>query len=141
MNAINFILENGDVWLQYAARINSLKERKDSLIDLRLRALSDPKIKAYLNDVADYHGILVTNHKNPDLPIHKLLFLLDIGFDADVPEIQTAIEKIMENKDDNGVYRSLTNIPKHFGGSGEDSFFFCLWYDKENFSSVPLGKI
>jgi len=126
VDAVSFILENGDAWLQYAARLNILKEGKENLTDLRRRALSEPKIKTYLNDVADFHSILVSNHKNPDLPIHKLLFLLDLGFDPDVPEIKTAIDKIMEHKDDNGVYRSLTNIPKHFGGSGEDIFGWCL---------------
>jgi len=126
MDAINFILQNGEAWLQYAAKINLLKESKESLADLRLQALSDSKIAAYLNDVSDYHSILVSNHKNPDLPIHKLLFLLDIGLDTDVSEIQTAIEKIMEHKDENGIYQSLTNIPKHFGGSGEDLFGWCL---------------
>jgi len=126
LDVISFILENGDTWLQYATRINMLKERKESLTALRLQALSDPKIRTYLNDITDYHSIFVRNHKNPDLPIHKLLFLLDIGFDTDVLEIQLAIEKIMEHKDGNGVYQSLTNIPKHFGGSGEDMFGWCL---------------
>jgi hypothetical protein len=32
----------------------------------------------------------------------------------------------MAHKDKNGVYQSLTNIPKHFGGSGEDTFGWCL---------------
>jgi len=126
MDALTFILETGDAWLQYATRINILNENKESLRDLRQQALSDPKIKAHLNDIADYHSILVSNHKNPDLPIHKLLFLLDIGFDTEVPEVQTAIDKIMEHKDHYGVYKSLTNIPKHFGGSGEDIFGWCL---------------
>jgi len=126
MNPIDFILENGETWLQYAIRINILKESKGNLTGLRQQALSDPKIRAYLDDVAAYHDILVTNHKNPDLPIHKLLFLFGIGLDTDVPEIQTAIDKILENKDENGIYQSLTNIPKHFGGSGEDSLGWCL---------------
>jgi hypothetical protein len=126
MNTINFILENGEAWLQYATRINILKESKENLVDLKLQALSEPKIKAYLSDITDFHSILVSNHKNPDLPIHKLLFLLDIGFSSDVSEIQTAIDKIMANKDSNGIYQSLTNIPKHFGGSGEDIFGWCL---------------
>ena len=126
MDVIDFILNNGDAWLQYATRINILNERKDDLADLRLQALSEPKISAYLNSAADYHNVLVSNHKNPDLPIHQLLFLLDIGFDTDVPQIQLAIDKIMEHKDQNGVYQSLTNIPKHFGGSGEDIFGWCL---------------
>jgi len=125
-DTIDFILENEETWLRYAARINILKESKESVAGLRQQALSDPKIQAYLKDIADYHNILVSNHKNPDLPIHKLLFLLDIGFDTDVPEIRTAIDKIMEHKDENGVYQSLTNIPKHFGGNGEDTFGWCL---------------
>ena len=126
MDAVNFIIENGEAWLQYAVRLNILRESKQSLSDLRALALSDLKIKTYLNDIADYHSTLVSNHKNPDLPIHKLLFLLDIGFDTEVPEIQTAIEKIIEHKDESGVYLSLTNIPKHFGGSEEDIFGWCL---------------
>jgi len=126
MDAIGFILQNGEAWLQYATKTIIQKESKEGLADLRLLALSDPKISAFLNDIADYHGTLVANHKNPDLPIHKLLFLLDLGFGVDVIEIQTAINKIMENKDGNGVYQSLTNIPKHFGGSGKDIFGWCL---------------
>ena len=126
MDAISFILENGEIWLQYATRINIIKESKEHLADLCQQALSNPNIIAYLHDVADYHSILVSNHKNPDLPIHKLIFLLDIGFGTDILQIQTAVDKIMENKDGNGVYKSLTNIPKHFGGSGEDTFGWCL---------------
>ena len=126
MNAVEFILEDGEVWLQYATKVNILKESKEDLTDLRTRALSDPKIRTYLNDIINYHDTLVSNHKSPELPIHKLLFLLEIGFDTNVPEIQMAIDKIMEKKDDNGIYQSLTNIPEHFGGSGENIFGWCL---------------
>ena len=126
MSSINFILKNGESWLQYAVRINIQNENKEDLVELKSLALCEPKIKSYLSDISDYHNILVRNHKNPDLPIHKLLFLLDIGFDISVPEIQTAVNKIMEHVDSNGVYQSKTNIPKHFGGSGEDTFGWCL---------------
>ena len=126
MDVLDHILYNAEPWLTYAVKLNILNESKDSLAGMRDRALSDPKIKAYLRDVADFHGVLVNNHKNPDLPIHKLLFLLDIGFDAGIPEIRTAVNKIMEHRDENGVYLSFTNIPVHFGGSGEDTFGWCL---------------
>lgn len=126
MGYIEYILENGESWVIYATRINLLNEKKEDLKELRQQVLSEPKIKSYLKDVEDFHNILVSNHKNPELPIHKLLFLLDIGLDTEVPEIQKAVDKIMDNKDKNGVYQSLTNIPKHFGGSGEDTFGWCL---------------
>lgn len=126
MNIYNEVIENGEAWLQYAVRVNTLKERKEDLQELRKQVISDDRIKNYLNDISNFHGILVRNHKNPDLPIHKLIFLLDIGLDTDVPEIQLAINEIMAHKDEYGVYQSLTNIPKHFGGSGEDVFSWCL---------------
>lgn len=126
MNSLAYIMENGEAWLKYATKLNILSESKESLTDLRRQALSDPKIKAYLRSITDFHSILVSNHKNPDLPIHKLLFLLELGFDTNVPEIQMAVNEIMAHKDSNGLYQSLINIPKHFGGSGEDMFSWCF---------------
>jgi hypothetical protein len=123
---INQLLEKSEDWLQYAIRLNILNEKKEDLIDLKNKVLKNDKIKSYLIDITDFHKIVVNNHKNPILPIYKLIFLLDIGLDCSVPEIQTAIDEIMKHKDNNGVYQSLTNIPKHFGGSGEDTFGWCL---------------
>ena len=126
MDAINFILKNGEAWLQYATKVNILKESKERLTELKCQALNDPLIKEYLNDISNYHSILVKNHKDPNLPIYKLLFLLDIGFGNEITEIQEAINQILEHKDISGVYQSRTNIPKHFGGNGEDTFGWCL---------------
>lgn len=122
----DYLVANGESWLQYCVKVQLLHENKSMLELLKAKALQDDKIKLYLADVADFHSELVRNHKNPDLPIHKLMFLLDIGFDMSVPEIETAVRSIMKHKDSNGVYQSLTNIPKHFGGTGEDGFGWCL---------------
>lgn len=89
-------------------------------------ALTDARIQRYLSDVANFHNSLVTNHKNPDLPIHKLLFLLDLGFDMDVPEIKKAVNEILKHRDQYGIFQSKTNVPKHFGGAGVDVFSWCL---------------
>jgi len=123
---IENLLSISEPWLQYAIQIHLLKKSRDALADLQNEALKDGKIQSYLRDVSDFHGILVRNHKNPDLPLHKLLFLLDAGFDMRVPEIKNAIKQIMRHKDKHGVYQSKTNIPKHYGGKGEDIFGWCL---------------
>lgn len=118
--------EISDDWLKYAIRRNLGQEPEGDLVEIRRAALADGRIKRYLSDIADFHGTLVTNHKNPDLPIHKLLFLLDLGFDTQVPEIKAAIDAILQHRDGHGVYRSMTNVPKHYGGAGEDVFGWCL---------------
>ena len=113
-------------WLKYAIQVNLFLRPKDEIIELRKAALTDAKIQSYLDDIANFHGALVTNHKNPALPINKLLFLLDLGFDTDIPEIKSAVDEILMHRDDNGVYQSLTNVPKHYGGAGVDVFSWCL---------------
>ena len=120
------LLEISDDWLKYAIRLNLGHEPKDKLAEIRNAALADGRIRRYLSDVADFHGTLVTNHKNPDLPIHKLLFLLDLGFDTQVPEIKAAIDAIIRHRDGHGVYQSMTNVPRHYGGTGEYVFSWCL---------------
>ena len=113
-------------WLKYAIQINLLHSPKEDQTELLKSALQDEKIQQALQDVAAYHDTLVTSHKNPMLPIQRLLFLLDLGFDMDVPEIKMAIYEILAHRDENGVYQSMTNVPKHFGGTGEDTFSWCL---------------
>lgn len=120
------LLEISDDWLKYAIRLNLLNETKDNLVELRNSALADKRIKEYLSDIANFHNTLVTNHKNPSLPIQKLLFLLDVGFDTEISEIKTAVDEILKHRDEHGVYLSMTNVPKHFGGTGEDVFSWCL---------------
>lgn len=120
------LLSISEPWLQYAIRKNLRNESEDDLVDLKNEALKDEKIRSYLDDITDFHNAIVRNHKDPDLSIHKLLFLLDIGLETDVPEIQIAVKQIMDHKDKNGVYQSMTNIPPHYGGKGEDVFGWCL---------------
>ena len=120
------LLAVSEPWLQYAIRLNLLNESKDALVDLKAEVLQDRKIQSYLHGIADFHSMLLRNHKDPDLPINKLLFLLDLGLDRTVPEIEAAINQIMLHKDSLGVYQSMTNIPPHYGGKGEDVFGWCL---------------
>jgi hypothetical protein len=122
MTTIENLLKISEPWLQYAIRLNILDEKKENLTQLRKEALTDKKIRGFLDDVSDYHKIIVSGHKNPALPIHKLLFLLEIGLDTSVPEIQQAIDQILLHKDAQGVYQSAVNIPPHYGGSGVDTF-------------------
>jgi len=86
MEVINWLLSS-DPYVEYATRKNLLNQNENELSDLKEAVLADDRVKKLLNDVADFNGTLVTNHKNPDLPIHKLLFLMDMGLNQEVKEI------------------------------------------------------
>ena len=123
---IEKLLSQSEPWLQLAIRLNLVTERREDLLGLKLEAMKDKRIQSYLRDISNFHSAIVRNHKDPDLSIHKLLFLLDIGFGMDTPEIESAVNQIMSHKDDFGVYQSLINILPHYGGKGEDVFGWCL---------------
>lgn len=126
MQSLDYLFSNSEAWLQYAIKTNLLHEKKEDLLKLKNKALCDTKIQLMLEDINDFHNMVVSNHKNPKLPIHKLIFLLDIGFDMTEKQISNAITRIMEHKDEKGVYQSRINVPKHFGGSGEDTYGWAL---------------
>jgi hypothetical protein len=120
------LFEHSDDWLKYTIGLLHLHKTNDELTQLKAAALADSRIQAFLHDVEHFHATLVTTHKNPVLPVNKLLFLLDLGFGTDIPQIQTAVDEILRHHDENGVYQSMTNVPKHFGGAGVDVFSWCL---------------
>ena len=119
-------ISNYEPWLQYMILSNAADHDDHKLHEMRADVLADERIRSWLGDLLDFHSILIMNHKNPELPIHKLHFLLDMGLDTDMPEINAAIDQIKAHKDENGVYQSRMNIPKHYGGTGSDMFAWCL---------------
>lgn len=125
MEMINWLLDS-DPFVAYATRINILHQDKTALTELRAAVLADPRIRKYLGDIADFNGKIITTHKNPELPVHKLNFLLDIGLDTEVPGIREAVRLILKNRDELGLFKTVTNVPVHFGGTGQDSFAWAL---------------
>lgn len=123
---ITLLLEQGEDWLQFAVRHRLLRDDGPALTDARNRALRDPKIAGLLRDVADFHGTLVTSHKNAGLPLHKLTFLLDLGFGREVPQIASAVAAILTHRDTRGVYQSVSRIPVRYGGTDQEVFGWAL---------------
>lgn len=96
MYTINWLLES-EPYVQYAVRKNILRRNKYELSVLKAAVLSDARIEKYLSDIANFNAMPVANHKNPETPIHKLLFMLDIGLDTDILQIDAAIHQILRN--------------------------------------------
>lgn len=126
METIQWLL-SADPYVAYATRKNLLTLPEQDLSDLKKTVLNDERIKKQLSLVANFAGTLVSNHKNPDLPIHTLMFLMDIGLNREVPAIEQAIQQILGTGDENGVYRSVIKVSKSYGGTGEETlgWFFC----------------
>jgi hypothetical protein len=102
------------------------KATEPEVIAVKQKMIEDPKIQLILEELKKWPGQVLTNHKNAGHPLHKLSFIADIGLTKDDPTVSTVAEKILTHYSSEGPFQVLTNIPKHFGGSGEDTLAWSL---------------
>jgi hypothetical protein len=124
---IGWLLE-GEPFVEYKTRINLLEQSEEELEvrQSRKRMIEDLKIQLLLNELKNWPGTVLSSHRSASQPFHRLSFIADIGFRKDDPEIAAIIKKIFEHISDEGPFLLPTNIPKHFGGSGNNEWAWAL---------------
>ena len=88
--------------------------------------VDDPKIQQLLQELKGWPGQVLNSHKSASQPFHKLSFIADLGLTKDNPDVAAIAEKIFEHQSDEGPFQLPTNVPKHFGGSGTDTWAWAL---------------
>lgn len=124
---INWLLK-GPSWIEYRTRIELMNqsENDSEVLLARSKLLEDTKIKELINEVSNWPGPALKGHKDPSHPIHKLVFLSDIGLRKSDSKMNPIIDKILKNKSEEGIFQIYINIPKHFGGTGEGMWTWML---------------
>ncbi len=123
----DWVLE-GEGYIEYRARLDLLGQSEGTIeVDsARRRMLQDPKIQALIVELKGWPGQVLSSHKSAGQHYHKLAFLADLGLtkrDAGVDEVA---QKIFAHQSAEGAFQLPTNIPKHFGGAGEDTWGWAL---------------
>lgn len=121
-------LLSGDPYIEYRTRIDLLGQAEgESEVEAAKKLMNaDPKIQQILKDLQNWPGQVLNSHKSASQPYHKLSFLADLGFTKENPTIAEIAAKVFEHKSSEGPFQLPTNIPKHFGGSGEDTWAWSL---------------
>jgi len=84
------------------------------------------KINLILKELEDWPGDVLTSHKSASHLIHKLVFVADIDFEQKNERVKNIINEILKYKSKEGLYQVKMNIPRHFGGTGEDQYAWVL---------------
>ena len=126
-SVIDWLLE-GEAFVEYNTRLNFLEksENQSEVVTAKRRMIEDPKIQLLLQELKDWPGIVLNSHKSASQPFHKLSFIADLGLTKDNPDVAAIAEKIFEHQSDEGPFQLPTNVPKHFGGSGTDTWAWAL---------------
>jgi hypothetical protein len=124
---IEWLLE-GDPWVEYRTRRDLLKQSSSSpeVVSAKERMLNHPNVQALIDELKNWPGKVISSHKSAGQSFHKLSFLADIGLTIKDPGVDAIITKVMEHQSDEGPFTLSTNVPLHFGGSGEDENAWAL---------------
>jgi len=126
-NTVAWLLE-GDPWVRYRTYLDLLGQSEDEpeVAAARTEMLAHQKVEALVRELAAWPGHILSSHKSAGHPIHKLTFLADLGLRAGDPGMDVVIERVMEHQSPQGPFQVLMNIPKHYGGTGEDQWAWAL---------------
>jgi len=124
---ISWLLE-GEPWVEYRTRIDLLRQPSNmgKVVSARERMLDHPKVQALLAELRDWPGTVISSHKSASQSFHKLAFITDIGLQHDDLGIPEIVNKVMENQSEEGPFQLPTNVPKHFGGLGNNEGAWAL---------------
>lgn len=124
---IEWLLE-GEPWIQYRTRLDLLgqSEQDSQVLSAREAMSANAQVRKLLAELSDWPGTVISSHKSAGQPFHKLTFIADLGLRAGDPGIDIIIEQILAHQSNEGPFRLPTNVPEHFGGSGEDQWAWAL---------------
>ena len=128
MNApIDWLLE-GEPWIEYRTRRDWLKQpEEDPQVRLAREAmLENLQVQSLLTELSGWPGTVISSHKSAGQPFHKLTFIADLGLKSGDPGMDEIIGRILEHQSSEGPFQLSTNIPVHFGGTGQDQSAWAL---------------
>jgi hypothetical protein len=88
--------------------------------------LADAQVQRLLAELSGWPGTVISSHKSAGQPFHKLTFIADLGLVADDPGMDALIARILERQSAEGPFQLPTNIPTHYGGTGQDQWAWAL---------------
>lgn len=115
-------LLDGPAWVQYRTRLDLLDQPADApeVVAARRAAPEDGQIQTLLAELAEWPGPPLTRHNDASHLLHKLVFAADLGIRIDDPGVGQIVEKVLGLVSPEGAFQMVFNIPRHYGGAGED---------------------
>lgn len=124
---VDWLLQ-GEAWVEYRTRIDLLGEPETSpqVRAARKAMLANPKIKTLLVELSNWPGEVLNSHRSASQPFHKLKFIADLGLNINDSAVKKIVNKVMAHQSNQGPFQLPTNVPIHFGGSGQDEWAWAL---------------
>lgn len=119
-----WLLESDEPWTRYRILVDLLDkpENDPDVQDARTEMLAHAQVERLIDGAAAWPGSPLKRHNDSSHTIYKFSTLADFGVRADDPGMGTAIAAVMAHQAPDEAFQSLMNVPKTFGGTGEDTW-------------------
>lgn len=124
---IQWLLDSDEPWTRYRTQLDLLNQSVDDaeVQTARVEMLTHPQIQAMMAETTTWGQSPFKRHNDAGYPIYKFSTLADFGVKADDPGME-GIEAVLAHQSAEGAFQTLINIPKAFGGTGEDTWTWIL---------------
>jgi hypothetical protein len=124
MGPIEWLVQCDEPWTRYRTLVDLLdrSEEDGEVHKARQDMLSRPQVADLLASAAQSPARVLKRHNDASLPIYALSTLADFGVRVADPGVSVPLEVILSHQSEEGAFQTLVNIPKAFGGTGEDAW-------------------
>lgn len=124
MNETMQWLLSEEPWTRYRTLVDLLdrSEQDADVRDARAEMLAHPQVQDLISQTAAWGDRPLKRHNDASHPIYAFSTLADFGVQATDPGMMVSIEKMLSHQSPEGAFQTVINIPKRFGGSGEDAW-------------------
>lgn len=128
MDKIDFLTGASEPWVAYRAMVDlqGLGEEEPEVRKAKERMLEHPLVQGLIDELHQWPGIVLNSHKSAAQLYHKLEFIADLGLTQTDDDFETIISKVMAHPSEEGLCQLPTNIPVHFGGTGQVQWAWAL---------------
>jgi len=125
---IRWLLDADEPWTRYRTQIDLLDQHPDDpdVKNARSEMINHPMVKNLIYKTSKWPGYAIKRHNDSNHPIYTFSTLADFGVQASDPGMDLGIAALLSHQSIEGAFETLINIPKAFGGRGEEQWTWVL---------------
>lgn len=124
---IDWLLHCDEPWTRYRTLVDLLDRGGDAEAQTaRTQMIAHPQVKGLVEKAATWPGFALKRHSDAKHPLYALSTLADLGLQQDDPGMGQVIDAVTAHHSDQGAFQTLENVPKAFGGTGDDMWTWMM---------------
>ena len=119
---IEWLLQSDEPWTRYRTLLDLLGRPEDDpeVQAARAAMVAHPQAQELVATATTWPGYALKRHNDARHPLYAFSTLADFGLQYDDPGMAETIQLVLDHQSPEGAFQTVVNIPKVFGGTGED---------------------